>query len=331
MKDLVIPARKAPPPSTISEKAKETLLVDGPLTAIVFDTPEPDPQDKEAWRRRCEMIETSATPLLEKTVENHPCEARYHALQEAGYYELTPKNTIAETGDCVCLYMHPGGYVSGGGVNASYMAMPFADRLGIRTFSLDYRMPPDDPFPAALDDAVEAYRALLKTYAPEKTIVAGRSAGGGLAAAMILKARDMGLPLPAASILQTPEVDLTESGDSFEINLGVDNFLRRLTNSIALYADGHDLRDPYLSPLFGDFSLGFPPTILTSGTRDLFLSNTVLMHRALRRAGVEAELHVWEAMGHGGFFGLAPEDEEVWDELRRFVGRQAHPAAGAAR
>jgi acetyl esterase/lipase len=93
----------------------------------------------------------------------------------------------------------------------------------------------------------------------------------------------------------------------------------RLTESIALYAQGHDLRDPYLSPLFGDLS-GFPPTFLQTGTRDLFLSNTVRMHRALRDAGVDAELHVWEAMPHGGFFG-APEDDEIGVEVRRFLDK----------
>jgi acetyl esterase/lipase len=97
-------------------------------------------------------------------------------------------------------------------------------------------------------------------------------------------------------LLATPEADLTES--------------------IAVYAQGHDLCDPYLSPIFGDFSKGSLPTILTSGTRELFLSNTVLMHRALRSAGIDAELHVWEAMSQGGFFG-APEDQEVLAEQWR--------------
>jgi acetyl esterase/lipase len=88
---------------------------------------------------------------------------------------------------------------------------------------------------------------------------------------------------------------------------------------VALYAGSHDLRDPYLSPIFADFSKGFPPTLLSSGTRDLFLSNTVLLHRALRRAGIEAELHVFEAMSHGGFFGKAPEDRELLGEHVRFI------------
>jgi epsilon-lactone hydrolase len=88
----------------------------------------------------------------------------------------------------------------------------------------------------------------------------------------------------------------------------------------ALYADGHDLRDPLLSPVFGDYSKGFPPTILTSGTRDLLLSSTVMMHRALRRAGVAAELHVWEAMTHAPFFG-APEEKELLTEQVQFMLR----------
>lgn len=86
-----------------------------------------------------------------------------------------------------------------------------------------------------------------------------------------------------------------------------------------LYAVGHDLRHPCLSPLNGDFSKGFPPAILTTGTRDMLLSDTVLLHRALRRAGIPAELHVTEAGGHGGFMGRAPEDQEILSEVRRFA------------
>ena len=118
----------------------------------------------------------------------------------------------------------------------------------------------------------------------------------------------------------TPEVDLTESGDSFAANLGIDTILGLLMPVNLLYAAGHDLAHPYLSPLFGDFTKGFPPTFLQAGTRDLFLSNTVRMHRALRHAGVHAELHVFEAMPHGGFFG-APEDEDVLWAVRDFVRR----------
>lgn len=126
----------------------------------------------------------------------------------------------------------------------------------------------------------------------------------------------------------TPEVDLTESGDSFHTNLRLDNVLTEsLMPANLLYSGGHDLTHPYLSPLYADFSAGFPPTILTTGTRDLFLSNTVRLHRALRAAGVPAELHVVEAAGHGGFFAQAPEDEDLDAEIRHFI--DAHWATPA--
>ena len=195
-----------------------------------------------------------------------------------------------------------------------------AVRTGLHTWAVDYRMPPDHPYPTPLDDCVAVYRALLERKPPEQIVVGGGSAGGNLAAALMLRARAEGLPMPRALLLITPEVDLTESGDTFDTNAGVDYvLLQRLTESIALYAGDHDLRDPFLSPLFGDVS-GFPPTFLQAGTRDLFLSNAVRMHRALRAVDVEAELHVWEAMPHGGFFG-APEDAEIGVEVRKFLAK----------
>jgi acetyl esterase/lipase len=172
---------------------------------------------------------------------------------------------------------------------------------------------------------MDVYRAALKERPPSHVFVGGGSAGGNLAAALVARAKDEGLPLPAALVLISPEVDLTESGDSFHTNLGIDNVLGSLMQTNLLYANGHDLGHPYLSPLFADVT-GFPPTFLQAGTRDLFLSNTVRMHRKLRSAGVEAELHVFEAMPHGGFAG-APEDFEVRVEMRRFLDKY-RPARG---
>jgi len=145
---------------------------------------------------------------------------------------------------------------------------------------------------------------VMERHAPQDVIVGGSSAGGNLAAALVLF---------------TPELDLTESGDSFELNRVVDvNLSGSLAESIALYAGDYDLRHPFLSPLFGDFTRGFPPTFLQAGTRDLFLSNTVRMHRALCRANIPVELHVFEGMPHGGFQG-APEDADLAAEVDRFV------------
>jgi acetyl esterase/lipase len=217
--------------------------------------------------------------------------------------------------------IHGGALIAGGGdlcrVTGSMMALAY----GVTTYAPDYRMPPRFRYPAALDDCVDAYRALLALHPAKRIVVQGSSAGGNLAAALMLRLRDEGLAFPAGLILQSPEVDLTESGDSFKTNLGVDTMLRRPLMPVnLLYAGGHDLADPMLSPLFGDFTKGFPPTVLTSGTRDLFLSNAVRMHRALRKAGIESDLILSEAMPHGGFFG-APEDVQLLAELRQAAGR----------
>src|SRR5262249_29367856 len=154
------------------------------------------------------------------------------------------------------------------------------------------------------------YRMLLTTHEPNEIIVGGASAGGNLAAATLLRARDEGLPMPAAAVLLSPELDLTESGDSFFTNAGIDG-MGSLMPANLLYAGGRDLKDASLSPLFGDVAKGFPPTLLTTGTRDVFLSNAVRMHRKLRAAGVPAELHLLEAAAHGAFGGATPEEAEL--------------------
>ena len=305
---LAVPARVIPVPSTVSVIAQKF------LAAAVLRT------EKIDWTQ--ETIATTNRHLAERCAalpRLFPAEIAPRRLSKATLYEIT-SNAAAKIDQArAVLYVHGGAYLVGGGLLAAHMALPVAAMAACRVYSIDYRMPPQDPFPAALDDALEAYRHLLGRFAPKSVAIYGGSAGGGLAAALILKARDLGLPLPGAAVLVTPEADLTESGDTFETNAIIDVVLQqRLTDSIALYAGGHDLKDPYLSPVFGDFTKGFPPTILLSGTRDLFLSNTVILHRALRRAGIVAELHVFEAMPHGGFGG-APEDAECLAEQIRFM------------
>lgn len=117
-----------------------------------------------------------------------------------------------------------------------------------------------------------------------------------------------------------PAVDLTESGDTFQTLDGLDGGLRSQIAISLLYANGHDLTDPYVSPLIADVS-GFPPTFVSSGTRDLFLSNTVRMHSKLLAAGVETELHIFEAMPHSGFGGTVPEDIELDAAIRAFLDK----------
>jgi epsilon-lactone hydrolase len=155
--------------------------------------------------------------------------------------------------------------------------------------------------------------------------VFGTSAGGGLTLSLMLKAKAAGLPLPAAIAPGSPWADITDDGDSLNANAFVDNVLVAKTGwagaAAKLYAGSANLADPLLSPIFGDFS-GFPPAIVTSGTRDLFLSDAVRTHRKLRQAGVEAMLQVFEAQSHAQFLSpFVPETEEAFGEIARFFDR----------
>ncbi|WP_323743009.1 alpha/beta hydrolase [Curtobacterium sp. VKM Ac-2887] len=282
------------------------------------EQPMPELDDTAAWLQYIGQIDAFVqSRFLDATL---PVTSQSVDVRGVPTYIVRPAGLPESDTGPIYLNLHGGALVLGGGELAGLMASGVALSAGMTTWSVDYRMPPLHPYPAALDDCIAVYRALLEIRRPEEIFVGGGSAGGNLAAALMLRAHDEGLPMPAALVLTTPEVDLTESGDTFQTLDGVDNILSSCRQQNLLYAAGHDLADPYLSPLFGDVA-HFPPTFLQSGTRDLFLSNTVRMHRKLRNAGVEAELHVFEAMPHGGFGGSAPEDQDLSAEIRRFVDR----------
>ena len=223
--------------------------------------------------------------------------------------------------DPAMLYVHGGAYVMGGGQLAAEAAREWAHALGdtATVYAVDYRLPPEHVFPAALDDVVAALSWVMSRHARSPVAAVGVSAGGGLLASALLKRRDLGLPVPAAAVFLMPECDLTESGDSFEVLREADVVLKgSLMNANRLYAGGADLAHPYLSAIYGDVRGAFPPSLLISGTRDLFLSNTVRLHRLLRRAGVAADLVVHEAMPHGGFPG-SPENDEMLADIVGFL------------
>jgi len=222
--------------------------------------------------------------------------------------------------------IHGGCYV----LNPAEAALPEAMLIsaigGYRVIAVDYRMPPEAYFPAALDDAMTVYRAAVKRVPPGNVAVFGSSAGGALTLEMMLRAKQEGLPMPGAIAPGTPMSDVTKQGDSFQTNAMVDNVLVSPDGfcdaATRFYANGHDLADPMLSPVYGDVR-GFPPTILTTGTRDLLLSNTVRMHRALRRAGTEAVLQVFEGQSHAQYYrdDRVPEVQEAFGEIARFFDR----------
>lgn len=305
-----------PAPAFLSEQARRIIeepIVVGPMPAL---------DDHDAWLAN--IAQTDAEILASMPTGPLPVTTTLRTVSGVPVHEIVPDGVDPE--GSVHLYIHGGALIYAAGAVGCRMAELDTVATGVVHWSVDYRMPPRHPFPAALDDVTAVYRALLEVRRPSQIIVGGGSAGGNLAAALMLRAAAEGLPMPAGLVLHTPEVDLTESGDTFETLRHVSVRLQSLRQINLLYAAGADLSDPLLSPLFGDVST-FPPTLLVAGTRDLFLSNTVRMHRALREAGVDADLHVFDARPHAGF-GQAPEEEAVDRETRLFV--QRHLAAASA-
>ena len=316
---VLLDAHTVPFPRSISADAQAALrrLVreDGmPLNALY---PMPAVEDHDGWMRVKAGADAHYAASVGRLAGTLRSSVATIALGDAIAHVAQPERP--SRAGCAIIDLHGGALIVGGGDACRIGAQMQADRHGVICYGVDYRMPPEHPYPAALDDCMAVYRHVLVSHAPERIVIHGRSAGGNLAVAMLLRARDEGLPFPAALVLLSPEVDLTESGDTFQTNRMIDVVLpgSLMANNL-LYAAGADLADPYLSPLFGNLS-GFPPIFIQSGTRDLFLSNAVRLHRRLRAAGTVADLHVFEGMPHGGFGGGTAEDRELEDEVTRFV------------
>lgn len=317
----VVPGRAIPPPEA-SVSAAARAAIARPYNPLVNF----QPADSLAWRDLVNSTSSAVGPGLEQQRQALGVSMKQTVLDGVPCYVLEPAAIPTARRDHMVVVLHGGGYVFGSGVSGTTEAMLVAATGGYRVISVDYRMPPDSPFPAAIDDVIAVWREILKDHDPSRVAMAGTSAGGGLILAVMHRAKQLGLPLPGAIAPSSPWSDLTETGDSYRTNEWLDNVLVTysgfLGRAARLYANGHDMRDPLLSPINGDFT-GFPPSILTAGTRDLFLSNTVRVHREMRRAAATSELHVYEGLSHAQFNldPEMPETREIYLEIAGFFDR----------
>jgi len=316
-----VPGRVIPVPDTVSPEMQAQI-------AAPFRVPNwnANPQSAAEWKSLVNRLADAGAPARRAMREKLGVTMEPAVIGGVKAFIITPKDIPLANRNRLLVHVHGGGYVYGPGESGTTEGVLMAAHGGFKVISIDYRMPPDFPYPAAMDDAMAAWRAAVLMQEPRNIGLFGTSTGGGMVLAMILRAKQENLPLPAAIAPGTPWSDLTETGDTYKTNEWLDNVLVSyngyLVRAAKLYANGHDLKDPQLSPIYGDFH-GFPPAILTSGTRDLFLSLTVLTHRKLRRAGVEAELQVFEGMSHAqyNFDPDIPEGKEVFTEIARFFDR----------
>lgn len=316
---LKLPARELRLPRSISAQARAVL---GNAYANRPEGGPPEADDKEGWSRFVKQREAPLLPLIEAFMSLPGADVEEMYMDGAKVYVATPQ-TPSDRGPRAEFHIHGGGWVLFGGAFTAGLTKLIATAANRRVYGVDYRMPPEHPYPAALDDCLAGYRELLRTYAAKDILVSGGSAGGNLAAALMLRIADEGLPRPGALFLDTPAVDLTAQSDTLYTNQGIDSVIGiEDLNGGKFYANGTDLAHPYISPINGDLAKAFPPTYLRSGTRDLLLSDTVRMHAKLRQSGIEADLYVVEGMPHGGFDGVTvstPEDQEARTDLWRWI------------
>jgi len=321
-KAWVLEERTLPAPAAASEALRDAIA----------KAPQPDVarsqgttfKTNEEWVKYIRAVDEAAVAAAEALAERFKVTIEEETIAGVTVRRVTSANINPANKDRAFVHTHGGAYVVNNGRAGLFEAILIAHRAAIPVLSIDYRMPPEHPFPAATDDVVAVWSSLIKDRDPKSMALGGTSAGGGLTLASTHKLIDLGIPVPGALFAGTPEADLTKTGDSYFINTGVDYVLVSyegiLEGAAKLYAGDHAMNDPLISPVYGDFK-GFPPTYLVSGTRDMFLSNTVRVHRKLRTAGVVADLNVYEGFSHGEYVKMidSPESEQVFAELGAFL------------
>jgi epsilon-lactone hydrolase len=276
--------------------------------------------EMESVAERREMYDRAEQVILV------PSDTRVEAVTAGG----RPAEWLAPAGsraDAALLYLHGGGYVIGSPRSHRHLAEAITRAAGIGCLLPDYRLAPEHPFPAAVDDAVAAYRWLVeqRRIAPDRIAIGGDSAGGGLTVAALVAIRDAGLPLPGAGICISPWSDLTCSAPSYQTKAATDPLVihSRIIVMARDYLGGTDPRTPLASPLFADLR-GLPPLLIHVGSEEVLLDDATRLADRARAAGVPVTLEVWEQMIHvwHWFLPWLDEAQSAVDKIGGFLRSQ---------
>ena len=301
--------RTVPLPETISSEAQKW------LNSLITSTP--GPESLAERRKRTDIWRAQDSAEAKKL---YPVKIEETTTAGVRTDIISPLEMPDANRNRVLINLHGGGFNSDSG--SLIEGVPIANLAKIKVVSVYYRLAPENPFPAAVDDVVAVYRELLKTYTPQNIGIFGTSAGAILTAEVTAKLKQLGMPLPAALGIFSALTDFSRVGDSrqlFTLNgfPGVMNpaHPKDLDDQ---YVGKTDRRDPILSPLFADLH-GWPPTLLVTSTRDILLSDTTTFHRALLRNGDDAQLVVFEALPHAFWYHFRlPETKEALELMAKF-------------
>ena len=303
--------RVVPLPATLSPEAQK---------GLAHQVSDANPK-QTLEQRRAETNAAAAAGAKENSAV-YPVNITSSTIAGIPVWIVTPANAVpADKQDRVLINVHGGGFNSdSGSLNES---IPIANLTRTKVISVLYRLAPEHPFPAAVDDTVAVYRELLKTYKPQNIALYGTSAGAILTAEAAVKFKQLGLPLPAALGIFTGSGDFSKEGDSHAMYSvsGLAGYLEPPNPGVqwlSQYVGSTDPKDPVLSPVYADLH-GMPPALFVTSTRDVLLSDTATLHRAFLRAGVEAQLVVFDGLNHAFWYNPnTPESREADSIMARF-------------
>jgi acetyl esterase/lipase len=315
--DQTLPVRAYVPP-TISAEAARIYERYRPLVLSPNPTPPRTDAEFEAMYRSGEQ---AATANSEAALQQSGARIAESRMGGVPVLEILPRDYRDD--GTVLLHVHGGGFILGSALSTLRASALMARETGKRVISIDYTVAPKGRWQLVTDQIIAVYRATLaEGYAPNGVGMHGESAGGNIVAGTALKIRDAGLPLPAALLLVSPATDLSGEGDTRVLLEDADPVLRpgMAQPGINAYAPPSDHRIPYVSPVFGDFTKGYPPTLIQGGTKEWLLSDMVRLHRAIRGAGGNCRLELYEGMPHGfpTIMIEAPEGREAMAEAVAF-------------
>lgn len=283
-------------PPTISKGAQEilkNLLMNFPSPTF------PNPDDLKGWQELNQQISPMFSQMSQPIVDSYQHNITATKLGDINVLDIKPKDW-RDNGK-VLIYLHGGGFTFLGANSTLGYSVPVANSTGLRVISVDYSLAPSSKWNHTTDEVISVIQELRdQGYSLDDIGMFGDSAGGGLVASLVLKMRDEGVGMPAALVLWSPRTDATEIGDTYFTLSDADPFadvesLEKLSDA---YANPSDQRNPYVSPVYGNFTTGFPPTLIQGGTKEMLLSDFVRLYQALDQANIPVKLDICEGMPH---------------------------------
>jgi len=275
------------------------------------ETPMPAPDDLEGWKAVQAANDEAKEAAADKKATAFGVTYEESEIAGIPVVEVTPSQLVST--DKIAVYTHGGAYVLNSAKAVIESAMFFAAETGLRVIAVDYTLAPHSRWQETTDEIISIFKALASQgFTADNIVLYGDSAGGGLAAGATLKMRDLGMQMPAALVLWSPWADISETGDTYTTLRDAEPYYTYehvLGPSALAYADAKDHKNPNVSPVYGNFKQGFPPTLIQGGTKEIFLSNFVRLYQAIDQSGQTVKLDIYEGMPHV-FVPTLPETVE---------------------